>query len=259
MLSPRAFILRAPGTNCDQETAYAFERAGGHTKRIHVQALAQSPTLLDDCQIFCIPGGFSYGDDIASGRILALELTERLGDTLRRFHERGGIILGICNGFQVLLQTGLLTPDCDFGQQTASLTRNTSGRFIDCWVQLQATPGNCVFLHGLDHFELPVAHAEGRFTIADETYLQQLKIRGQLVLRYATNKGGQQSNPNGSEQNIAGVCDPTGRIFGLMPHPERFIDATQHPAWAGRLDPHADGAGLTFFRNALRVIGKDLG
>ena len=111
MLSPRALILRGPGTNCDQETAYAFERAGGHTKRIHVQALAQSPSLLDDFQIFCIPGGFSYGDDIASGRILALELTERLGDTLRRFHERGGLVLGICNGFQVLLQTGLLAPD----------------------------------------------------------------------------------------------------------------------------------------------------
>ena len=126
MLSPRALILRGPGTNCDQETAYAFERAGGHTKRIHVQALAQSPSLLDDFQIFCIPGGFSYGDDIASGRILALELTERLGDTLRRFHERGGLIIGICNGFQVLLQTGLLTPDSTSGKQAATLTRNAS-------------------------------------------------------------------------------------------------------------------------------------
>tara|TARA_Y100000746_G_scaffold204831_1_gene191628 strand:+ start:177 stop:557 length:381 start_codon:yes stop_codon:yes gene_type:complete len=126
-------------------------------------------------------------------------------------------------------------------------------------VQLQAIPGNCVFLHGLDHFELPVAHAEGRFTTADKTSLQQLDAGGQYVLRYGNNRDGQQTNPNGSEQNIAGMCDVTGRIFGLMPHPERFIEATQHPAWAGRLDPHADGAGLTFFRNALRVIGKDLG
>ena len=197
--------------------------------------------------------------DIASGRILALELTVRLGDTLRRFHERGGLVLGICNGFQVLLQTGLLAPDCRSGHRTATLARNASGRFVDCWVQLQAIPGNCVFLRGLEHFELPVAHAEGRFTTADKTSLQQLDAGGQFVLRYANNRDGQQTNPNGSEQNIAGMCDATGRIFGLMPHPERFIEATQHPAWAGRLDPHADGAGLTFFRNALRVIGKDLG
>ncbi len=159
----------------------------------------------------------------------------------------------------MLLQTGLLATECNSGQQAATLARNTSGRFVDCWVQLQATPGNCVFLRGLDRFELPVAHAEGRFTTVDNTFFQQLDARGQFVLRYTNDRAGQQTNPNGSEENIAGMCDTTGRIFGLMPHPERFIEATQHPAWAGRLDPQADGAGLTFFRNALRVIGKDLG
>lgn len=259
MLAPRALILRGPGTNCDEETAHAFERAGGHTKRVHVQALAQSPSLLDDFQIFCIPGGFSYGDDIASGRILALELTQRLGDALHRFHDRGGLILGICNGFQVLLQTGLLLPDWDTGQRSVTLAQNTSGRFVDSWVHLQAKPGNCVFLQGLDHFELPVAHAEGRFTTSDEASLEKLEAGGQFVLQYAQTGDGQQTNPNGSIRNIAGMCDTTGRIFGLMPHPERFVEATQHPAWSGRLDPQADGAGLTFFRNALRVIGKDVG
>jgi len=152
MLSPRALILRGPGTNCDQETAYAFERAGGHTKRIHVQALAQSPSLLDDFQIFCIPGGFSYGDDIASGRILALELTVRLGDTLRRFHERGGLVLGICNGFQVLLQTGLLAPDCRSGHRTASL-HGCVRRFVTVGCNYKPSQ-ETVSSRGLEHFEL---------------------------------------------------------------------------------------------------------
>lgn len=259
MLAPRALVLRGPGTNCDQETAHAFERAGGVSRRVHVRSLAEKPALLDDVQIFCIPGGFSYGDDIASGRILALELSQRLGDALRRFHERGGLILGICNGFQVLLQTGLLLPTRPAGQPQATLAHNTSGQFIDCWVHLQATPGNCVFLRGLSHFELPIAHAEGRFATTSDAFLDTLDASGQLVLRYADNPAGQSTNPNGSARNVAGICDTSGRILGLMPHPERFIEATQHPAWAGRLNPEAAGAGLAIFRNALRAAGGDAG
>lgn len=257
MLAPRALILRGPGTNCDHETAYAFERAGGISRRVHVRSLAERPAILNDFQIFCIPGGFSYGDDIASGRILALELSQRLGDALRRFHERGGLVLGICNGFQVLLQTGLLLPTADDGRPQAVLTHNDSGQFIDCWVNLQSTPGDCVFLRGLSHFELPVAHAEGRFATVSDNFLDKLDTSGQLVLRYVENEAGQPTNPNGSARNVAGVCDVTGRILGLMPHPERFIEATQHPAWSGRLDPEAAGAGLSIFRNALRAVNGD--
>jgi phosphoribosylformylglycinamidine synthase subunit PurQ / glutaminase len=248
MLAPRALVLRAPGTNCDLETAHAFEQAGGIARRVHVRALAERPTTAEDCQILCIPGGFSYGDDIASGRIFSLELRSRLADVLMAFRDRGGLILGICNGFQVLLQTGLLLCDADGGRQ-ATLAHNTSGRFLDRWVGLRNSGGPCVFLQGLDSFELPVAHAEGRFVTRSAADLAALEAAGQLPLRYA---GG--DNPNGSEGDVAGACDPTGRVFGLMPHPERFVIATQHPAWHGRLDPDQPGTGLAMFANAIRAM-----
>ncbi|MGI9177203.1 MAG: phosphoribosylformylglycinamidine synthase subunit PurQ [Pirellulales bacterium] len=254
MLSPRALILRAPGTNCDHETAHAFERAGGIARRVHVRALSERPAIADDCQILCIPGGFSYGDDIASGRIFALELKTRLSDALLRFRDRGGLVLGICNGFQVLLQTGLLLADPATGAPQASLAHNTSGRFVDRWVRLNVAPGPCVFLRGLDHLELPVAHGEGRFVLRDSALLEPLRAAGQLPLTYAHDDAGCSTNPNGALGDVAGACDPTGRVFGLMPHPERFIDATQHPSWSGRLDPSAPGAGLTMFANAVKAM-----
>ena len=253
MLSPRALILRAPGTNCDHETAHAFERAGAIARRVHVRALAEKPTLADDFQMLCIPGGFSYGDDIASGRIFALELALRLGDVLKKFRDRGGLMLGICNGFQVLVQTGLLLTDTGSGARQATLAHNRSGQFVDRWVHLRAVPGKCVFLQGIERLELPVAHGEGRFVTRSEDDFRGLDAAGQLVLRYAADASGATTNPNGAMGDVAGACDPTGRIFGLMPHPERFIDATQHPAWAGHLDPDAHGAGLTIFTNAVRA------
>lgn len=253
MLAPRALVLRAPGTNCDHETAHAFERAGGLARRVHVQALAERPALLDDFQILCIPGGFSYGDDIASGRILALELKTRLGDALRRFRDGGGLVLGICNGFQVLLQTGLLLADPTTREPQAALAHNTSGRFVDRWVRLACGPSPCVFLKGLGELELPVAHGEGRFVLRDPAELATLRAAGQLPLTYAPDDAGRSTNPNGAAGDVAGACDPSGRVFGLMPHPERFLDATQHPAWTGRLDPSAPGVGLSIFVNAIKA------
>ncbi len=254
MLSPRALVLRAPGTNCDHETAHAFERAGAIARRVHVRALAQKPLLADDFQILCIPGGFSYGDDIASGRIFALELKTRLGDLLGRFRDRGGLVLGICNGFQVLMQTGMLVANAA-GVPQASLAHNTSGRFTDRWVHLAATPGKCAMLQGLDTpFDLPVAHGEGRFVVRTDADLAALGAAGQLVLRYAADPAGRSTNPNGSAGDVAGICDSTGRVFGLMPHPERFLDAVQHPSWNARLDSHAAGAGLAIFANAVKAV-----
>jgi phosphoribosylformylglycinamidine synthase len=255
MLAPRALVLRAPGTNCDHETAHAFERAGGIAKRVHVRALTARPALADDCQILCIPGGFSYGDDIASGRILALELKTRLADALRRFRDRGGLVLGICNGFQVLVQTGLLLSDPATGGAVAALAHNTSGQFVARWVRLHAAPGNCPFLQGLHDLELPVAHGEGRFVARSAADLAQLDAAGRLVLRYAADDRGRPTNPNGAALDVAGACDDTGRVLGMMPHPERFIEATQHPSWMGRLDPDAAGAGLAIFRNAVKAAG----
>ena len=254
MLAPRALVLRAPGSNCDHETAHAFERAGGIARRVHVRALAEKPALADDCQILCIPGGFSYGDDIASGRIFALELKTRLADALAGFRDRGGLVLGICNGFQVLVQTGLLLADPASGSPLAALAHNTSGRFVARWVNLRAEPANCVFLQGLGEFELPVAHGEGRFVTRSAADFAALDAAGRLVLRYAADAAGVSTNPNGALGDVAGACDETGRVLGLMPHPERFIEATQHPSWSGRLDPGAPGAGLALFVNAVRAV-----
>ena len=254
MLSPRALILRAPGTNCDHETAYAFERAGAIARRVHVAALTDKPAMLDEFQIFCIPGGFSYGDDIASGRILALQLRTFLSEALERFRDRGGLILGICNGFQVLLQTSLLLHDPTTGP-LATLAANTSGRFIDRWVPLDVRPSRCVFFEGLSRLELPVAHAEGRFRSRSPATLDALEASGQLVLRYGTNAAGEPSNPNGSQANVAGVCDESGRVLGLMPHPERFLDALQHPALAGTAEARGrNGVGLALFTNAVKAV-----
>lgn len=256
MLSPRALILRAPGTNCDHETAFAFERAGAIARRVHIQALAARPATLDEYQIFCIPGGFSYGDDIASGRILALQLRTFLSDALERFRDRGGLILGICNGFQVLLQTSLLLHDAQQGPQ-ATLAANTSGRFIDRWVHLDASPSRCVFLDGLGKLELPVAHAEGRFRTRCPETLKALEASGQLVLRYGLDASGGSCNPNGSEADVAGVCDSTGRVLGLMPHPERFLDALQHPALTGSTEARGrKGVGLALFTNAVKAVSS---
>lgn len=257
MTVPNVLVLRAPGTNCDVETAYAFEQAGGRAVRVHVNQLIEESGLLSDQQILCLPGGFSYGDDIASGRVLGNQLRLKLADALLGFRDRGGLVLGICNGFQVLMKTGLLDIDDAEGPQ-ASLAWNDSGHYEARWVELAASPGNCVFLAGLEGCELPVAHAEGKFVARDNHVMEQLAAEGRLVLRYSNrNLPAEQSgqlayptNPNGSEGNVAGICDRTGRVLGLMPHPERFIRGDQHPQWTRR-PPIERGDGLVLFENAV--------
>jgi phosphoribosylformylglycinamidine synthase subunit PurQ / glutaminase len=266
MATPRILVLRAPGTNCDVETAYAFEQASGEVSRLHVNALLVENGALERHQILCLPGGFSYGDDIASGRVLGNQLRVRMADALHRFRDRGGLVLGICNGFQVLMKTGLLDIDDTEGPQ-ASLTSNDSGHYEARWVHLSASPGNCVFLSGQQTLELPVAHAEGKFVVRDQVILQRLSQEGRLVLRYRdandSAKGlaadidatvGYPANPNGAEANVAGLCDVSGRVLGLMPHPERFILGQQHPQWTRR-QPVADrGDGMAIFENAVKYF-----
>jgi len=201
----------------------------------------------------CVPGGFSYGDDVAAGRIFANQLRHHLSDSLQSFRDAGKLILGICNGFQVLIKSGLLEPEGRV-QQSATLTWNETGRYIDRWVQLRAASDRCVFLSGIETMYLPIAHAEGRFVAVDEATLEQFDAAGQLALRYAArNSSDANYNPNGAQRDVAGVCDPTGRVFGLMPHPERFIDRTHHPQWT-RLPPRDDGDGLPVFQNAVRYF-----
>ena len=257
MPKPRVLILRAPGTNCDEETAAAWSLAGAEPETLHLGRLLEDPGALDRYRVLTLPGGFSYGDDLGAGRIFATRIAGRLGGAIRRFHESGGLVLGICNGFQVLVKAGLL-PGGDW-KSPVTITFNDSGHFEDRWVRLAPpSASRCVFLADDEPIELPVAHGEGRFLAASDADLARLESSGQVVLRYVDEHNqtaaSYPDNPNGSPGAVAGLCDPTGRIFGLMPHPERHADPLQHPRWTRR-GPKAEGDGLRIFRNAVRSLG----
>jgi phosphoribosylformylglycinamidine synthase subunit PurQ / glutaminase len=259
MAKPRTLVLTGFGINCDYETRYAFEAAGSLARRVHVNDLIEDTAMLGGCQILAIPGGFSFGDDIASGKVLANKLKYRLGQAFLRFIDDGGLVLGICNGFQVLVRLGVL-PDGRAGleAQSVTLTYNDSGKFEDRWVRLEVEQDSrCVFTRGLNSLELPVRHGEGKFIADSPGTLERIAREGQVVLRYVGPEGGPAvypCNPNGSQEDIAGVCDSTGRIFGLMPHPEAFVHRLQHPRWTS-LDLPEEGQGLAIFRNAVQYFG----
>jgi phosphoribosylformylglycinamidine synthase len=255
MARPRAIVLRAPGTNCDEETAAAWQMAGALAETWHIGRLLESPHALDGFQILTIPGGFSYGDDLGAGRIFATRLGAVLGDALRRFHDRGGLVLGVCNGFQVLVRAGLLPGGP--APAAATLTHNDSGHFESRWVRMTTHTGLSPFISDPDPIELPVAHGEGKFIVADPDRFRALEESGRVVLRYADHAGRPTEqypdNPTGSAGGVAGVCDPTGRIFGLMPHPERFVDRLHHPRWTRR-PPQGVPDGLRIFRGAIAAM-----
>ncbi len=274
MPQPRVLILRAPGANCDGETQFAFEQAGGLPERLHINRLRENPKLLKQFQILVVPGGFAYGDDVAAGKILANQLKHFLGDALREFRDKERLILGICNGFQVLLKAGLIIPPDEEGP-LATLAHNAHGKFEDRWIFMQATPGRCVFLKNYQRLHLPIAHGEGNFICRQEWILKGLEQAGQIVLRYCDESGIRNPesgkpipdsglrtpdsirpfpiNPNGSQGDVAGVCDASGRVMGLMPHPERHILPTQHPQWTRHgLAPEGDG--MRLFRNAVEYF-----
>jgi phosphoribosylformylglycinamidine synthase I len=268
VLRPKALVLYGYGLNCDYETAFALEKAGAEARRVHTTDLLETPGLLWDYHLLAVPGGFSWGDDHGAGVILALRLKLALGSALQEFIASGRLVLGICNGFQVLVNLGLLPglpgrPEA----RLAALIPNDCGNFRDAWVHLRALPSACVFTQGLDYLELPIRHGEGKFYAAAEV-LAELADRGQIALKYATPDGGPAAgrfpdNPNGSLMDIAGICDATGRVLGLMPHPEAHISSLQHPtwtrtreAWRRRGEPYPEqvGAGLALFQNAIHYL-----
>lgn len=251
-VTPSTLIIRTAGTNCDAELAYAFEQAGATTQTIHIARLIEQPDLIASFDLIGFPGGFSYGDDIAAGRILANRLKHRLLEPLQDAAQRGVPMIGICNGFQVLVKLGLL-PCPEQATQSCTLADNNSGRFTCKWGPVQADASSkCIWTQGLSDFELPIAHGEGRFTGSPEL-ITQLKSSGQVALRYTPD-----TNPNGSEDDIAGICDPAGVIFGLMPHPERYVTATQHPQWTRQGEGFLSQTmpGLTMFQNAVQYVMK---
>jgi phosphoribosylformylglycinamidine synthase len=243
------------------ETGFAFERVGGQADLVHVNRLLEDSQLPQQYQILCIPGGFSYGDDVAAGRILAQQIRHHLAESLQAFKDAEKLILGICNGFQVLIKSGVLLPDDPKKGPAATLTWNDSGKFEDRWVNLQVDGQQCVFLSGIERMYLPVAHAEGKFVVRDQSSFEWLNVHGQLPLRYVDPAAGGDGqvdyplNPNGSMGNVAGVCDHTGRVLGLMPHPERHIDPTQHPRWT-RQEPAEVGDGFQVFKNAVEYFAQ---
>ncbi len=247
----KAIILRATGTNCDVETAFAFQQAGAEATLVHVNQLICREQRLEDYQIMVIPGGFTYGDDIAAGKVLANELRLKLGEDVTRFIEAGGLILGICNGFQVLVKAGFLPEPSNGGSPRLTLAGNDSGKFECRWVHLEVNRASpCVFTEGMDHLYIPVAHGEGK-VIADPGILPELNVVVRYTDEHGNTKAGYPHNPNGSVANIAGICDASGRIFALMPHPERHIRGTQHPHWT-RLGAREFGDGFPVFQNAVR-------
>jgi phosphoribosylformylglycinamidine synthase subunit PurQ / glutaminase len=235
----RVLVLTGYGLNCDSETAYAFELAGAEAHRVHINSLIDGEVRLEDFKIMVFIGGFSWGDDHGAGVVQAIRMKTNLGDQMIDFVNNGNLVLGICNGFQTVVNLGLLPGfDLDYTTRSVAVTFNDCGNFRDDWVRLKVNEQSpCVFTRNLDVLELPVRHGEGKF-YAEAPVIRRLLDQNQVVMQYANADGspaggGFPENPNGSVHDIAGICDPTGRIFGLMPHPEAFNHWTNHPDWPG--------------------------
>lgn len=269
MKQVKALILTGFGLNCDHETALAFELAGARPHRVHINTLVAGKVKLTDFHILALGGGFSWGDDHGAGVIQAVKLKHHIGSDLLAFVAEGKLIIGICNGFQALVNLGLLPGlDNDYTRRSVAITYNDCGNFRDQWVHLTANPDSpCVFAKGIDRADFPVRHGEGKF-IAERGVVNALQAGGQVVFQYADHNaklalGKFPLNPNGSVQDIAGICDPTGKIFGLMPHPEAFNHVTNHPDWTrekqwlkrrGNSFGPEDTTGIRLFRNGVTHI-----
>ncbi|MBN1161814.1 MAG: phosphoribosylformylglycinamidine synthase I [Dehalococcoidales bacterium] len=246
----KVLMLRAPGTNRDVDTKIAFEAVGAEVASALVPELLRKEKRLADYHILMIPGGFTYGDDISAGRIMANEIRLRLGEDIKRFVADGRLVMGICNGFQVLVKTGILPGIKGQSAQPVTLTNNDSGRFECRWVYLKVNENSpCVFTKRINCIYVPIAHGEGKL-VAEPGMAEKLNIALQYVDEKGKTGAGYPNNPNGSVNDIAGICDASGRIFGMMPHPEDFIRWTQHPRWT-REKPREDLLGLQIFTNAV--------
>jgi phosphoribosylformylglycinamidine synthase I len=252
----KALVLYGYGINCENESRYAIEKSGGHADIVHLNLVLEDPKILEKYNMLMIPGGFSFGDDLGSGKVFGNKMKFRLREPLEEFVKAGKMVLGICNGFQILVKMGLL-PEPDFVQRV-SLTSNDSGHYEDRWVILKANRDSpCVFTRGLDYLIVPVRHGEGKFIPKDDATLESLRRSNQIVFRYVDEQGRQAGfpyNPNGSVDNIAGICDRSGRIFGMMPHPEAFNIIENCPYWLkGSVK---EPLGLRIFRSADSYAGE---
>jgi len=269
MSKVKVLVLAGYGLNCDYETAYTFELAGAKAKRVHINSLIGGDISLSDFNILVFTGGFGWGDDHGAGVVQSVKLKTKLGDTILEFVDKGNLVIGICNGFQAIVNMGLLPGfDNNYTTRSLALTFNDCGNFKDCWVDLKVNNlSPCVFTKGLDNIELPIRHGEGKF-YSDESTIKRLVDNNQVVVRYAMPEGKPANgkypyNPNGSVEDIAGICDPSGRIFGLMPHPEAYNHFTNHPDWTRRKEKlkrlgenecKQIPTGILIFKNAVDYI-----
>jgi phosphoribosylformylglycinamidine synthase subunit PurQ / glutaminase len=270
MAQVKAIVLRAAGINCDMETEYALELAGAAAERVHINRIIEDKSALEKYQIIVIPGGFSYGDDVAAGKILANQIVHHLYEPIQKFIDDGKLVLGICNGFQVLVKAGILPSiDSNNGKGAVTITYNDSGKFEDRWVYLAPQTEKCIFIERGRQIYLPIAHGEGKVVTKDKATLEKLKSEGHIAFKYVDKNGEEGNypvNPNGSVDSIAGLTDATGRVLGLMPHPERHVRPTQHPHWSrlyrirGTRDEGRetrDSDGMTIFANAVRFVQEN--
>jgi phosphoribosylformylglycinamidine synthase I len=258
-MTARALVLRAAGTNCERETAWTLTQAGAEAEILHVNELLAAPQRLLEYQLLAVPGGFSYGDDLGSGVVLANQLRTRLKSQIEKFIEDGRLMLGICNGFQVLLRAGLLTGRDVFDDPPrATLAFNLSGHYEDRWVDLRIVSERTPFVSGRKILALPVCHAEGRF-VAPDAVLDELEADQQIVFQYVDSSGRPTqefpANPNGASRAIAGICSKSGQVLGMMPHPERNVRFFHHPEWT-RMPRREHGDGFELFQNAVRRAGQ---
>ena len=267
MSNVKTLVLTGFGLNCDEETAYAFELAGATPQRVHINSLIDGSVGLERFQILVFIGGFSWGDDHGAGVIQSVRMKTRIGDKLLGFVDQGNLVLGICNGFQALVNLGLLPAfDGNYTTRSVALTYNDCGNFRDEWVHLSIDPASpCVFTRGMTQIELPVRHGEGKF-YADDRTIRRLEDGHQVAVRYCRPdgrpaQGAFPSNPNGSVKDIAGICDPSGRLFGLMPHPEGYHHPTNHPDWTRRKEiarrsgtGTKEDTGVRMFENAVQYF-----
>ena len=278
MKTVKALVLTGYGLNCDYETDFSLKLAGAESFRVHINELLSGPkhgsgVSLDNYHILVLGGGFSWADDHGAGVVMAARLRYNIGEEIEEFIRKGKLIIGICNGFQALVNLGLLPGlDGDYRSREVALTYNDSGNFIDTWVKLKVEDDTeCIFTRGISTLELPVRHGEGKF-YAKQEIIDKLIKKNQVVMQYADEEGRPAQgrwplNPNGSLYDIAGICDSTGRIFGVMPHPEAYNHYTNHPAWVlkreelarmGKGIEREEGEGITIFRNAVEYVRENL-
>jgi len=267
MATPKALVITGYGINCEEETAFVIRKSGGEAVIMHINDLIENPKKLEEYQMMAFPGGFSYGDDTGSGNALANKIKNNIAEEIIEFAKKDKLIIGICNGFQILSNLGLVPGlNGNYSDRKVALMHNKTARYECRWVHLKMTSQKCIWTKGIDQIHVPIAHGEGNFYTEQET-LEQLKAGDQLVWKYVKEDGTPANrefpfNPNGAMEDIAGICDESGRILGMMPHPERFFCFTNEDGWEkekeklireGKTLPK-DGAGLILFKNAVNYF-----